>query len=303
MRTVVFAAALASALSMAPTESAAAQDPEPAPAPRQVAVPRSERAAARDGQVGSANAREKGEARAADRGAARDPESSVEGRNRREPRAALEARPAEAPAPAASPAPVAENDEQRSGQRRGDVRRPPSGGSTQGGDGRGGDRSHGGAVAVDRAVPRTSVPPPSNRVFVFPDYYRNHYHRYYDPWGYGAFGLGYFYYSPWGWNPGYYGYYGYYGYGPPSGYAGASFGGYDVGAVKLKVKPRDAEVYVDGYFAGYVDDFDGMFQALKLDSGAYSIEIRKSGFETLRFDVRVQPERSITFRGDMKPVP
>jgi hypothetical protein len=199
----------------------------------------------------------------------------------------------------ASSAAAAEDGEQRSGQRRGDVRRPPSGGSIQGGDGRSGDRP-GGTVVVDRAVPRTSVPPTSHRVYVFPDYYRNHYYRYYDPWGYGAFGLGYFYYSPWGWTPGYYGYYGY---GPPYGYAGPSFGGYDVGAVKLKVKPRDAEVYVDGYFAGHVDDFDGMFQALKLDSGGYSIEVRKPGFETLRFDVRVQPERSITFRGELKPVP
>ena len=110
--------------------------------------------------------------------------------------------------------------------------------------------------------------------------------------GFGAFGLGYFYYSPWGWNPGYYGY------GAPYGY-----GGYDIGRVKLKVKPRDAEVYVDGYFAGHVDDFDGVLQALKLDSGAYTIEVRKPGFETLRFDVRVQPDRSITFRGEMKPVP
>ena len=74
-----------------------------------------------------------------------------------------------------------------------------------------------------------------------------------DPWGYGAFGLGYFYYSPWGWDPGYYGYYGY---GAPR----YSAYGYDddLGSVKLKVKPRDAEVYVDGYFAGHVDDFDGI---------------------------------------------
>ena len=54
--------------------------------------------------------------------------------------------------------------------------------------------------------------------------------------------------------------------------------------------PRDAEVFVDGYYAGTVDDFDGVFQALKLDSGGYKIEIRKPGFETLHFDVRVQPE-------------
>ena len=147
-----------------------------------------------------------------------------------------------------------------------------------------------------------SNPPRDNRdnarVYVYPDY--RYYNRYYDPWGYGAFGLGYFYYSPWGWNPGY----GYPGYGGHYGYGGRYGGyGYEVGSVRLKVKPRDAEVFVDVYFAGQVDDFDGIFQALKLDSGGYHVEIRKPGYETLRFDVRVQPERTITFRGDMKPVP
>ena len=73
--------------------------------------------------------------------------------------------------------------------------------------------------------------------------------------------------------------------------------------VKLKVKPRDAEVLVDGYYAGTVDDFDGVFQALKLDSGGYKIEIRKPGFETLVFDVHVQPDRTVTYRGEMKATP
>ena len=135
---------------------------------------------------------------------------------------------------------------------------------------------------------------------MYRDYGR--YNHYYDPWGYGGFGLGYFYYSPWAWYPAYYGY-GYgggYGYG--SGYRRALRPhGYDLGRVKLKVKPRDAEVFVDNYYAGSVDDFDGFLQALKLDSGGYRIEIRKPGFETLHFDVRVQPDRTITFRGEMKP--
>jgi hypothetical protein len=182
------------------------------------------------------------------------------------------------------------NEEEQRGERRGAVRRPPSGG----GEGRG-------QVATrDRAVPRSDRPRETRRVFVYPDYYR-YYNRYYDPWGYGGFGLGYFYYSPWGWNPSYYGpgssYYGYGG-----GY-GQGYGRYDTGTVKLKVKPRDAEVFVDGYFAGTVDDFDGVLQALKLESGGYKIEIRKPGFETLHFDVRVQPERNITFRGEMKATP
>ena len=99
----------------------------------------------------------------------------------------------------------------------------------------------------------------------------------------------------------------YYGYGYGSGggyyphYGGAS--GYDIGSVKLKVEPARRRGVGRRLLRGNVDDFDGFFQALKLDSGAYRIEIRKPGFETLHFDVRVQPERTITFRGDMRPVP
>lgn len=183
-------------------------------------------------------------------------------------------------------------------QRRGAVRRP-SGGSS------GGGRPEGASVGAvdtrDRAVPRRSDPNPSSRVYYYPNYH--YYNRYYDPWGYGTFGLGYFYYSPWGYGPGYWGAgYGH-GYGYGYGYGPYIARGYDLGMVKLKVKPRDAEVLVDGYYAGTVDDFDGVFQALKLDSGGYKIEIRKPGFETLVFDVHVQPDRTITYRGEMKAIP
>jgi hypothetical protein len=215
--------------------------------------------------------------------------------------------------------------EEQGEQRRGAVRRPPSGGGGGGGQARGGGESRGsrggdtadrgrsgnsndgrddtadGSNTRDRAVPRGSVPGPS-RVYVYPRYAyydRYFYDRYYDPWAYGAFGLGYSY-SAWGHpyypSPGYYPYY------AGSGY-GYQYADYDTGSVKIKVKPRDAEVYVDNYFAGYVDDFDGVFQALKVEAGGHRIELRKPGFETLQFDVHVQPSRSVTFRGDMKPMP
>ena len=35
----------------------------------------------------------------------------------------------------------------------------------------------------------------------------------------------------------------------------------------IEVKPKEAEVYVDGYYAGIVDDFDGTFQRLQRDAG------------------------------------
>ena len=111
----------------------------------------------------------------------------------------------------------------------------------------------------------------------------------YYPWGYGGLGFGsyYGYYDPWDdpYQPVYSG-----------GY------GYD-GALRLKVKPRDASVYVDGYYAGHVDDFDGLFQRLKIESGPHHVEVRLDGYETLTFDVRIDPDRTIVYKGNLKELP
>jgi hypothetical protein len=120
-----------------------------------------------------------------------------------------------------------------------------------------------------------------------------YYPRYsYYPYGYGAFGLGYFYYDPYNW----YGRAPLYSYG---GYIGRGWN-YDIGEVRLRVTPRDAQVFVDGYCAGIVDDFDGTFQALRLESGGYTIEIRKDGYEPLEFKVMVQPTQKVNYRGELR---
>jgi len=123
---------------------------------------------------------------------------------------------------------------------------------------------------------------------------------YYDPWGYGGY-------------PGYGGY-GYGGSGYYGGYYDPWYGGYpvspqptydtyrDEGSLKLKLKPRDAEVYVDGYFVGLVDDFDGIFQRLHIESGTHRIEVRAPGYEPLAFDVRITPEHTTTYQGELKRI-
>jgi hypothetical protein len=116
----------------------------------------------------------------------------------------------------------------------------------------------------------------------------------YYPWGYGGLGFaGYYggYYDPW-YHGGYYG-----GYGGYPVYARSS--AWD-GRLRLKVKPRDASVYVDGYYAGVVDEFDGIFQRLHLEPGPHRIEIRADGYETLTFEVLIQPDRTMTYTGEMK---
>ena len=79
--------------------------------------------------------------------------------------------------------------------------------------------------------------------------------------------------------------------------------GYDVGGIRLRIRPRDAQVFVDGAYAGLVDDFDGTFQQLRLEQGGHKIEIRMPGFEDLEMDVHVQPGRTITLQEDLRPRP
>lgn len=185
--------------------------------------------------------------------------------------------------------------------RRGGVRAPESDGARGSGSG-----------STAQAVPRSRAP---RDAWAGSSNWRPSARRYYG----GIGGFGYYAYDPWSWYGwgwpaygayagwGYAGYYGNYYGGYYGGYAGG-YGGYARGygwngGVRLKVDRRDAEVYVDGYYAGTVDDFDGMFQELRLEDGGYRIEIRAPGFETLVFDVRVQPGRTITYRGHMTPAP
>ena len=159
---------------------------------------------------------------------------------------------------------------------------------------------------------RTGPPPDRNGGDYRGRYYDPYYYGggFYDPFGYSfygygyspySFGLGYGLYSGFGWNP----YIGdpfdpYY-----SGYGGYSSGVYntrDQGSLKLKVKPRNAKVYVDGYFVGLVDQFDGAFQKLPLNGGRHKVEIKADGFETAEFDVLINPEQTVTFQGELKRI-
>jgi hypothetical protein len=200
-------------------------------------------------------------------------------------------------------------------------------------------RDRGDNAPVGQAVPRGEVrrdprPPSGNpswrggaRTYsVRPPVYNNYFYSYpyytypqrYYPYGYGAFGLGYFYYNPYAWYPRYYGYsgygysgYGYSGYGSPGystygspGYYGnRSTSVFDIGELRLQVSPRYAQVFIDGYYAGEVDDYDGMFQGIKLESGPYHVELVAPGYETLAFDIRITPGQKITYRGDLRRLP
>jgi hypothetical protein len=92
----------------------------------------------------------------------------------------------------------------------------------------------------------------------------------YTRWSGGGFG-------PWGWSPYYWGSPWLYGApflmgGPGFWYPGFAWGP-DKGEVKLSAANRDAEVYIEGAFAGTASRLKSMW----LDPGVYNIEVRPAG--------------------------
>lgn len=85
------------------------------------------------------------------------------------------------------------------------------------------------------------------------------------------------------------------------GYANRAraYGARYFGDVRLRVRPRDAAVYVDGYYAGIVDNFDGIFQRLTLEVGPHEIEIEAPGLGSQVFNVYVDPSRDIDLYADL----
>jgi hypothetical protein len=112
-------------------------------------------------------------------------------------------------------------------------------------------------------------------------------------------------YRPYGYRPGWslnlyfgrpYSTYGYpaYPYSPGYGYYSV-IPGRAYGALRIVDAPRNAQVLVDGYYAGVVDDYDGVFQHLNLEAGPHHIEIEVAGYPPIAFDVRIDPGRTVTY--------
>jgi len=56
---------------------------------------------------------------------------------------------------------------------------------------------------------------------------------------------------------------------------------------------------VDGYYVGVVDDFDGVFQRLRLEPGPHHLEIRLAEYDDLSVDVMIHPDHTTTYHGDL----
>jgi hypothetical protein len=118
------------------------------------------------------------------------------------------------------------------------------------------------------------------RPLYYSSFYSPFYSRIYDPYYYG----------------GYSGYYsGYSGYGAGRIYRPDA-------ALRLQVSPRETEVFVDGYYAGTVNEYDGIFQRLRLDAGEYEVTLYLPGYRTVTQQLLLRPDRTFRIKHEMIPI-
>jgi len=186
-------------------------------------------------------------------------------------------------------------------------------------------RPRDGASVSGTAVPRGSVPmQPTGPGGGYSNINNGSAYGYYGLGGY--YGTGYYACDPFGFNSGFYAScgrpYGYINYDPWMasnmmgafsadpwyGGCGSSSAGTwtpdspEDATLRLKIKPSQAEVFVDGYFVGVVNDFDGMFQKLHLESGAHRVEVRAPGYETLDIDIRLTSGKTTVYQGELTKI-
>ena len=82
------------------------------------------------------------------------------------------------------------------------------------------------------------------------------------------------------------------------------YGGYaaPTGDVRLQVSPANTEVYVDGYYAGIADDYDGVFQRLRVAPGPHVIELHLDGYRTHRENAYLSQGTNHKIRHTMVPL-
>jgi hypothetical protein len=72
--------------------------------------------------------------------------------------------------------------------------------------------------------------------------------------------------------------------------------------IRIRVAPDAAEeaaVYVDGFYAGIVDDFNGVFQGLPLTPGGHNIVLYLEGYQTIRRNIYLSPGSMFNLRETM----
>ncbi|MGH2687656.1 MAG: PEGA domain-containing protein, partial [Actinomycetota bacterium] len=90
-----------------------------------------------------------------------------------------------------------------------------------------------------------------------------------------------------------------YGYGSGYGSYGYRQTYRETSSLRLLVEPSETRVYVDGYYAGVVDDFDGIFQRLHVSPGRHEIALKLEGYRSYRVKLYAPVGHTIKIRRDL----
>ena len=81
-----------------------------------------------------------------------------------------------------------------------------------------------------------------------------------------------------------------------------AYGGRPETDIKTHVTPKNAEVYVDGFYAGRAENFDGVFKKLHVAPGGHAISLYLDGFQTKTEEVYVRPDSTFKMNVTMAPL-
>ena len=70
--------------------------------------------------------------------------------------------------------------------------------------------------------------------------------------------------------------------------------------MKTEVTPKATEVYVDGYYAGVADQFDGAFTRLHTSPGGHAVTLRLDGYRTVTQNIYVRPDSTFKLKEAME---
>jgi len=71
--------------------------------------------------------------------------------------------------------------------------------------------------------------------------------------------------------------------------------------LKIVVKPKRAAVFLNGGYAGHVDEFDGPGQAMLLPPGTYSVRIALPGYHPLVTEITLVPTQKFELKTELFP--
>jgi len=91
-------------------------------------------------------------------------------------------------------------------------------------------------------------------------------------------------------------------YGPDPGSVNVQPGAQNTGGLSFEITPGAAQIFVDGNYAGVVQDFTPNTAPLALTPGRHHVEVRAPGYQTMTFDVDVLVGQVIPYQGTMQPL-